>query len=372
VRFYALHSCSRSAPSPQITGIDSGENDRLAGLLDCLSAFMGARMRDPLSDVLRSVRLTGGVFLAARFTAPWCISAKIDAEDCKPFLDVPAQIICYHVVTEGTLLVTLEDETSIEVRAGEVILLPRNDWHLMASAAGIEPVSASTLIQPPSGGGLPSIVHGGGGEPTNLICGFLGSADVFNPLLEALPAVLTLDIRQGMARDWIETSVRFAASELAAGRLASSSVLSRLSELLLIEAVRQYSVSVADGEAGWLKGLVDPQIGRALALIHEDLGAPLSVEELAREAALSRSAFTDRFTSVVGTPPIRYMTVWRLAAAKRQLAESARGVGQIAHSVGYQSEAAFSRAFKREFGVPPVRWRDQAGESAIIDVRQPA
>ena len=219
---------------------------------------------DPLSDLLRSVRLTGGVFLDARFTAPWCVTSSVTSEGVSSFMEAPAQLIGYHVVMEGRLLLTVDGDTAIEVCAGQVILLPRNDEHTLASAAGLDPISADQLIQPPSESGLAQIIHGGGGESTHMICGFLGSEEGVNPLIATLPRVLALDICQGMSREWIETSVRFAASELAAGRLASSGVMSRLSELLLVEAVRQYSSKDTNENVGWLKGLKDPYIGRAL------------------------------------------------------------------------------------------------------------
>jgi AraC-like DNA-binding protein len=322
-----------------------------------------AAMTDPLSDVLRSVRLTGGVFLEARFTAPWCVAARITAEDCRPFMASLAQVIAYHFVVEGGLLVSIDGEPSIEVRAGEIVLLPRNDRHTLASAHGLTPVSAKDLIQPSADGGLARISYGGGGAPTRLVCGFLGTEETYNPLIAALPGMLTLDVRKATSRDWIEASVRFAAGELAGGRLASSDVMSRLSELLLVEAVRRYAATLADNETGWLNGLRDPHVGRALALIHRDISAPWSAETLAREVALSRSAFTERFRTLVGVPPIRYLTVWRLRTARLQLRESRKSVSQLAYAVGYESEAAFSRAFKREFGLSPARWREQAPQA---------
>lgn len=320
-------------------------------------------MMDPLSDVLRSVRLTGGIFLEAHFTAPWCVTAQIAPEDCRPFLAPVAQVIAYHFVVDGDLLVSIDGEPSMQVHAGEIVLLPRNDLHSLASGPGIRPVRAATLIQPAEDGNLARICHGGGGRPTRIVCGFLGTEDSYNPLIAALPSALKLDVREAAPRDWIEASVRFAAGELAAGRLASSSVMSRLSELLLIEAVRQYSSTLAENETGWLKGLKDPHVGRALALIHRDIGAPWSADTLAREVALSRSAFMVRFRTLVGVPPIRYLTIWRLQTAKLQLRETKKGISQIAHAVGYESEEAFSRAFKREFGLSPARWRDQVADS---------
>lgn len=319
----------------------------------------GPHAADPLSDLLRSVRLTGGVFLDAQFTAPWCVSSQITAEDCRPLMAVPAQIIAYHFVVAGRLLLSIGGEPAVEVRAGEIVLLPRNDRHRMASALGLQPVNAHELIEASADGGLARIVHGGGGEPTHIACGYLGSDDAGHPLLASLPGMLKLDLRQGTSHDWVEASVRFAAGELASGRMATSSVMSRLSELLLIEAIRQYVTSAGAAEIGWLKGLNDPYVGRALALMHRNISAPWSADALAKEVALSRSAFTDRFRTLVGMPPIRYLTSWRLRTAKLLLGESAKTIGQLAHAVGYESEEAFSRAFKRAFGVSPVRWRDR-------------
>lgn len=316
-------------------------------------------MDDPLSDVLGSVRLTGGVFLDARFTAPWSVTARISADDCTRFLTKPGQVIGYHVVIDGRLLLSIEGAPSVEVRAGEIVLLPHNDMHIMSSAPGLKPVPAGELVQMSPDGGLAHLRHGGGGEETQIVCGFLASEGSYNPVIAALPRALTLDVRQGMSRDWIEASVRFAASELAEGRLASSSVMSRLSETLLVEAVRQYATTQADGNAGWLKGMKDAHVGRALALIHRDIGAYWSAEALAREVGLSRSAFMDRFSALVGVPPIRYLTLWRLETAKLHLRETQKTVAQLAHLVGYESEEAFSRAFKREFGLPPARWRER-------------
>jgi AraC-like DNA-binding protein len=314
---------------------------------------------DPLSEVLRSVRMTGGVFLDARFTAPWCVSSQLVAGDCMPYLAAPAQIIAYHVVIDGELLVWVEGEPAIKVSAGEIVLVPRNEEHKLASGNGLKAVNARDLIQPPGDGGLVRIVHGGGGAATHIVCGFLASDESYNPLIATLPRLLKLDVREGAARDWIEASVRFAAGELAQGRLASSSVMSRLSELLFVEAVRQYSTTLATEDVGWLKGLKDPHIGRALALIHQNISASWSAESLAKEVALSRSAFMERFKNLVGMPPIRYLTVWRLQTAKLNLRETSATIAQLAHSVGYESEEAFSRAFKREFGAPPAQWRDQ-------------
>jgi len=316
-------------------------------------------MIDPLSEVLRSVRLTGGIFLDALFTAPWCVHTRITAEDCGVFAVKPPLLIAYHFVIEGKLLLTIEGEPAVEVRAGEVVLLPRNEAHTLASAPGLVPTHARHLIQPSADGGLAKVSHGGGGAVTHLVCGFLGSEESYNPLIATLPRVLKLDVREGVSRDWVEASVRYAASELTAGRFASSSLLSRLSELLFVEAMRQYSVTFTGQDAGWLKGVADPQIGRALAAIHHDAGSPWSAESLAREVSMSRSAFVERFTTLTGMPPIRYLTIWRLQAARRSLRDTRKSIEQLAQEVGYGSGEAFSRAFKREFGLSPAQWRDR-------------
>lgn len=314
---------------------------------------------DPLSDVLRSFRLTGGVFLEARFTAPWCVVTRLSAEDCGQYMTDPSLLIAYHFVVEGRLLVSVEGEPAIEVRAGEVVLLPRNDLHVLGSQDGLAPVSAHDLIRASDDGGLARVSHGGGGETAHIVCGFLGSQDLYNPVITALPRILKLDVREGTSREWIDASVRFAVNELTRGKFASSSVMSRLSELLFVEAVRHYAARSDNLDSGWLKGLTDPRVGRALALMHGDMCTSWSAEALAREVSMSRSAFVQRFTNLMGVPPIRYMTLWRLQAAKSQLLESRKTIGQLAYSVGYESEEAFSRAFKREFGLPPARWREQ-------------
>jgi AraC-like DNA-binding protein len=315
---------------------------------------------DPLADVLRSMRLAGAIFLEANFTAPWCIASQFTREDCSPFVDDLAQVVAFHVVLEGDMLAGLDGEPPRRVRAGEIVLFPRNDMHILASEPGLKPVSAADLIQRSPGGGLLRIRHGGTREASSLICGFLGTRDSFNPLLSALPRMLTLDISAAASREWVETSVRFAAAELIRGRLASSSVMSRLSEVLLVEAVREYVATLDAREQGWLRGLSDPHIGRALAMIHGDIAATWSVEELARTVGMSRSAFMERFTQLIGVPPIRYLTVWRLETAKRHLRDSRLSIPQIASAVGYESEEGFRRAFKREFASWPAEWRDRS------------
>jgi len=314
---------------------------------------------DALSDVLRSVRLKGGVFLDARFTAPWAVNSYVTSEDCRPVLAMPAQIIAYHFVIEGRMLASVEGEPAIEVSGGEVVLLPRNDTHILASDPGVRPVDGHGLVRPAPDGRLARVRYGGGGAPVRIVCGFLACEDVRNPLIASLPPLLAVNVQEATSRALIETAMNFAVGEPFEGRIAASSVLSRLSELLLLEAVRRYADGIGGQQTGWLKGLKDPSIGRALALIHQNTAAPWTTESLAKEVALSRSAFIDRFTSLVGVPPIRYLISWRMETAKIQLLETKKSVAQVGYTVGYESEEAFSRAFKREVGVSPAPWREQ-------------
>jgi AraC-like DNA-binding protein len=314
---------------------------------------------DALSDLLQVMRLTGGVFLEARFTAPWSVLSRLRPQDCRAFLSDPAEVIAYHYVIRGRLLLQVAGEEVVEVRDGEAVLLPRNDPHVLGSAAGLDAIEARDLMQRGEGG-LARIIHGGGGAPTHLVCGFLGSAQRGNPLIAGLPRVLKIDMAEAGSDAWIESSIRFALRGLREGLIGASTVMSRLSELMFVEAVRRYAAALPVEQRGRLFALRDPYVGKALALVHGRPGHPWTAESLACEVSLSRSAFADRFASVVGMPPKRYLIFWRLQVAKEKLREGLKPIAQIAHEVGYEAEAAFNRAFKREFGMPPAAWRKQS------------
>jgi len=315
---------------------------------------------DAFSDVLRVIRLSGGVFLEADFTAPWCIGGKISTDDCRPFLIAPRHVIASHFVAAGDMRLRVEGDETIDVRAGEFVLLPHNDQHVFGSDLNAPAVTAREVIQQPSGGGISRIRHGGGGAGTQLLCGYLASDVSFTPLLSALPKVLKLDVRASAAGAWIESSFRFAASEIAAGRLGSTTVIAKLSELLFVEAVTEFVATLPPERRGWLAGLRDAQIGRALGLLHARPAHAWTAEALALEVGMSRSAFAERFTSLVGQPPMQYLTVWRMHVAAQQLREGRTALAQIGFASGYESEAAFSRAFKRQFGMSPGAWRKQS------------
>lgn len=314
---------------------------------------------DTILDILRATRLSGGVFLDAEFSAPWCVTARIGPEDCTPFVPEPVNIIAYHYVSTGRMLLEIDDEPPVAVEAGEIVVLPRNAAHRLGSALNLKPVSAERLIQPGADGALPSIVHGGGGERTHLYCGFLGSQVPNDPLLRILPSVLKVQVSESVSGNWIESSLKFAAQEVAAGLVRSPAVLAKLAELLFMEAVRRYLDSLPAEDSGWRAGVRDPVVGRALGLLHGRMQQRWTAEALGREVGLSRSALAERFTRIMGEPPIRYLARQRLQVAAQKLKESSDSIARVAFNVGYESEAAFNRAFKREFGVPPASWRKQ-------------
>jgi AraC-like DNA-binding protein len=315
---------------------------------------------DALSDVLSVAHLTGGVYLHADFFAPWCMAARVAPEQCAPNLGPASHLIAYHYVVEGDLHIRVEGEDGegLVIGAGEVVLLPRNDLHLMGSDLSLPPAASSDIIRPPKDGGLFSIHHGGAGERTRMICGFLGCESAkSNPVISTLPSLLKLNVEQGRAAEWMRSTFQYAAEEVSAGRPGSETVLAKLSELLFVEAVRRYAEALPDGQTGWLAGLREPYVARALALLHRDITRRWTVDDLGREVGLSRSALADRFIRLIGVPPMHYLAAWRMQVATQKLRNTSASLAQVAEIVGYDSEAAFSRAFKKAFGAAPATWR---------------
>jgi AraC-like DNA-binding protein len=318
---------------------------------------------DALSDVLRVARLTGGVFLHADFTAPWCVAGQIMPELCGPAVGPASHIIPYHYVVQGEMDVAVpgSDLEPITIHAGEVVLLPHNDLHLLGSSLDIPPVEAGILIQPSDSGGLFTISHGGGGAPVHIVCGYLGcDYNEGNPVIATLPRLMKLDVDEGSGAEWIRATFQFAAAEVAAGRPGSATVLAKLSELLFVETIRRYLEGLPEDETSWLAGLRDRFVARALSLFHDEVSRPWTIDALSREVGLSRSALADRFVSLIGKAPMQYLAHWRMQVASQELRNTNATLAQIALSVGYDSEAAFSRAFKKAFGAAPASWRRAA------------
>ena len=317
---------------------------------------------DALSDVLRAANLTGGVFLHADFSAPWCVATKVSPDHCSPALGAAPHLVPYHYIVEGRLQLRIgangEGGPAVALAAGDVVVLPRNDLHLMGSDLSLSPIPGREIIRMPERGQLWSMRHGGDGERARVVCGFLGcDGPETNPVLASLPAMVKLTLEEGAAAEWIRSTMRYAAEEVAAGRPGSETVLEKVSELLFVETVRRHVERLPEGEVGWLAGLRDPYVARALALIHREVARAWTVDDLGREVGLSRSALADRFIRLLGVAPIHYVARWRMQVARQKLRSTAASLAQVADIVGYESEAAFSRAFKKAVGTSPGAWR---------------
>jgi AraC-like DNA-binding protein len=326
---------------------------------------------DALSDVLRIVQLTGAVYLDAAFSAPWCIVVPADAPLCAAYLPPADRVVSFHLITEGRCWASLPHDPSsaVELEAGEVVVVPMGETHLLGSSAGLSPVFLGPLLAEQvetKPGEVMTIAHGRGGSSTRMICGFLASHDLWrNPLLSGLPRLFKVAMR-GSSASWVEESLRFATEEAASAHAGGAAVLAKLAELVFVHAVRRYVDTMPDGCKGWLAGLRDRGVARALALMHAHPAQAWTVEELAGRIGMSRSGLAQRFTDLLGMPPMQYLAQWRLQVAAQKL-RLGRPLASVAEEIGYESEAAFNRAFKREFGMPPATWRKKMTRAATPD-----
>jgi len=316
---------------------------------------------DALSEVLKSVRLEGAFWLDAEFSAPWCIHAMYGLATVRQRLARADHVVYFHFLTEGRCVVRLADGgESFEARAGDLILFPQDERHLMGSDRHLVPVQAETLLEPHAtpDDDMLRVRHGGGGEVTRFVCGYLSlSRSVYRPLFEALPRVMHVPIGDGSTAALLRDLLRVGVHESTEGGPGAQSMLAKVAELLFVEALRRHVATLPPDGRGWLAGVRDAHVGRALALLHADPRRAWTVDELARAVALSRSALAERFTALVGESPIQYLLRWRLALAAQTLRGSDEAIGRVADRAGYESEAAFNRAFRREFGQPPAAWR---------------
>jgi AraC-like DNA-binding protein len=311
---------------------------------------------DALSDALRVLRLTGAVFLDAEFTEPWCVIS--DPRGNEFLMAGTPDIVFFHVLTEGRCSARLiEGGQALDLAAGDLIMLPRGNRHLMGSDLRLAPILADSLVRP-GAGGLLRIEHGGGGARTRFVCGYLHCDErLCGQIFDALPKILRVPLGAATATGWVQSLLAAGIQESAAARPGSETVLAKLSELLFVEAMRRYIEHLPEQETGWLAGLRDRFVGRALALLHDRPGHGWTVEDLADEVGLSRSALAQRFTDVIGQGPMQYLTRWRLTIAAQRLRGEHTSLSRIAEDSGYESGAAFNRAFKRAFGTTPAAWR---------------
>ena len=326
---------------------------------------------DALSETLRVVRLVGAIFIRARFSAPWCYQSP-HADAAAPILEPGAErVVIYHVITQGECVVELEGEEPLKLVAGDVVVFPQGHAHRMASEPGLEPRKGQrldvVLQRRPR-----ELAYGGGGPTTRLVCGYLAcDARLARMLLAGLPPVLRVNMRGSPAGAWLEASLKYALAEARSPRPGGSGVLAKLSEVLVIEVLRLYMNEQSDGRTGWLAGVGDRIVGAALSALHKRPAHAWTLEELAREANTSRSVLAERFQLLVGSSPMQYLTQWRMLLASNLLARSNAPLAHIAEEVGYQTDTAFSRAFRREFGAPPAAWRRRKQATATTAAPEP-
>jgi AraC-like DNA-binding protein len=318
---------------------------------------------DVLSDVLRSVRLTGAVFFDVAATSPWVAEAPPSAELAPLVMPGAQHLIEYHVVTDGACWAgTVNgDMEPIRLHRGSLIIFPRGDAHVLSSAPRMRAApDLGVYHQAIAGPSLPFLLEpsGGGPDKARLLCGFLGCDDrPFNPLLEALPRLLHIDGGYTAKDGWLGSLIEATVRESRNGGAGSRGILSKLSELIFMEAVRLYAEALPAEAPGWFGALRDPQIGQVLMLLHDEPERPWTLSDLARQAGMSRTVLAERFAASLGMPPMTYLTRWRMQLAAGMLLNGTDCIPDIAVKIGYESEATFSRAFKRCTGLPPASWR---------------
>jgi AraC-like DNA-binding protein len=322
---------------------------------------------DVLSDVLRAVRLTGAVYFDFELSSPWVAEAPPSRELAGKVMPGAERVIEYHLLARGTCWGHALGEQPIRLQEGDLILFPQGDAHVMSSAPGMRAAADMSHLAR-SSTPLPIMYELGGGGPerARLVCGFLGCDErPYNPLLTALPRVIHLAATGPHATTgWLGTLLTAAVTESGSARAGSENVLARLSELMFVEAIRRYLETLPPAQTGWLAGLRDPVIGQALAALHGTPRHSWTVERLAQLVGVSRSVFAERFTEMVGQPPMQYLALWRMQLASRLLTEG-RQVSAVAADVGYESEAAFSRAFQKLVGQAPATWRRRPAAVAL-------
>jgi AraC-like DNA-binding protein len=320
---------------------------------------------DVLSEVLRVVRLEGALFFNGEFSAPWCISEPQSTAIASYLSNQAGHLILYHFLTEGRAYARLLDGSKQELIAGDVVVFPHGDAHLLGNGSPEKPMDALQMFDKNLTQGLKLASFGGGGEVTRFVCGFMVCeprlSDVF---LAGLPRILKVHIPNEPSGRWLDNSIRFSVGEENAANDGSGLVLAKLSELLFVETLRRYLNALPPDQIGWLAGARDNTIGQALALLHKEPTRSWTVSNLARRVGLSRTRFAERFRHFLGESPIAYLARWRLKLGAEILQSTEDSVAEVAAAVGYGSEAAFSRAFKREFACPPAQFRRQHKTSA--------
>ena len=315
---------------------------------------------DVLSEVLKVVKLQGALFYNGEFSSPWSFYSP-DSRTVAPFVAPGARhVIIYHLLTEGRASARLMDGPRVTLEAGDIVIFPHGDAHILENGPSTKAVNMEQELARIFAQGLKRSSSGGGGEITKFVCGFMACEPRLSQVfLSGLPPVFTVSIRNDASGRWLENSIRFSVNEADASRAGGEAVLAKLSEVLFVETLRTYIAHLPAEQTGWLAGARDLEVGKTLALMHQSPAHPWTLASLAKEAGLSRSVLAERFRHYLNEPPMAYLTRWRLQLGAQMLSSTSYSVAQIASEVGYESEAAFNRAFKREFETPPARFRGQ-------------
>jgi AraC-like DNA-binding protein len=319
---------------------------------------------DVLSEMLRGVRLTGSVFLNARFTAPFGVLSPKRYDARTPMAHL-RHVSVFHLIAAGGCTIETASGERRKVEAGDLLLLPFADQHKFWSGDAPDPVFGPDIVRPGPIEGVWVVDHGGGGAETQMVCGFLESSELlFAPLFRTLPELLVERADEDKVGALIASTVREIVSLVDAATPGTQTMLGRLMELLFVEVLRRHAARLPAGSKGWFAALNDPVVGRALHLVHMKPARRWTADDLARESGTSRTVLAERFNALLGRPPIEYVTSWRIQLAADRLRAGKDSIAGIAAEVGYESEAAFNRAFKRVTGVTPGRWREGAGAAA--------
>ena len=316
---------------------------------------------DVLSEVLKVVKLQGAMFYNGEVSSPWSLCSPA-SRTIAPYLAPGARhVIIYHLLTEGHASARLVDGERIALDAGDLVIFPHGDGHIIENGPPTKTVDLAKELARLVAQGLKLARFGGGGEVTKFTCGFMAcDPQLSQVFLSGLPPVFKVSIRNDASGRWLENSIRFSANDADASRAGGEAVLAKLAEVLFVETLRAYITQLPADQTGWLAGARDPEVGKTLALMHRNPAHPWTIASLAKEAGISRSVLAERFRHYLKESPMAYLTRWRLQLGAQMLASTSHSVAQIAPEVGYESEAAFNRAFKREFTVPPARFRTQS------------
>jgi len=316
---------------------------------------------DVLSDVLRAVRLNGAIFFDNYVQAPFVGGSPHTKTIAGRVMPEAEHVIQFHALLAGSCWAALMDDptNSTRLEAGEIAIFPMGDGNVMSSAPGMQAEPNLEIYVRPTDRRLPFIFHhqGAGAEDCHFVCGYFGcDARPFNPLLESLPRLFHAQM-SAASQSWLGNLLHVAAEESELGGAGSETMLAKLAEVMFIEVIRKHITRLPEDSRGWLSALRDRHIGQAMRLIHGQPGQQWTLESLAHEVGLSRSVFADRFTHYVGLSPMQYLTRWRMQLAARRLEIPSMSIAQVAAEVGYESEAAFNRSFKKYAGTPPGAWR---------------